>query len=590
MDKTTECLRERCPALFNNGLNRPDIVRFKHTEEASRMLMKHLSASYSRIGVHVDVDMDGLASGWVVSRLLLNSGKLASSKFYINDERVHGITGGIIEAVKLDKIDLLIVVDSSCNNIEELKQLPCDVIVLDHHMLEHENLTGDTGSGRYVIVTNMVDGDDEIPEILGLASVPSTQPQPRRPRRGPYIGLDNLSGFSLSAFGGIEGPSEQTSNSIANFKATPEMSGCMVAYEFIRAFEAIYKPNQALVSDVDSKCHQWVAVSLFTDAIKTINERNQWYISKTIGTYDLDINLSELLRSLDKYSSVLTKSFIMYKLAPAVNSAIRARQAAMALDIMYNRPSDGWQLLNFKEKQLDVLAKLDAAGDRVREFQGAVMYDMGGTVETGNAGYCGVTAAKLLGLRGKSAVAYINIDGVLHGSFRGLHDNIEYLKYFNDALGVELAHGHNAAFGFKMTPQQLVSVLEGVHTAEAAGSKYHIDKVGGIQFVAGNVNECLLGQLPSTGEIHVIANMKEFAQAGGLSEVGTANERTSSREEIYIYAPLDSAEMVGARGRVYRYSILGVQCEAFESLRTPIIRLYPEGNRVYARNVEGLLV
>ena len=58
--------------------------------------------------------------------------------------------------------------------------------------------------------------------------------------------------------------------------------------------------------------YQWAAITLITDVINTLNERNQWYLAKTMCNMEVEHSLSVMLQSINQFKASLDKSYIGY--------------------------------------------------------------------------------------------------------------------------------------------------------------------------------------------------------------------------------------------------------------------------------------
>lgn len=88
-----------------------------------------------KIAILFDTDLDGTASGAIITRYLRNFTN--NIETYIDEGKQHGLIGQDIE--KFFDVDLLIVVDSLDKNEHQYKKLyenKTDVIILDHHAIK----------------------------------------------------------------------------------------------------------------------------------------------------------------------------------------------------------------------------------------------------------------------------------------------------------------------------------------------------------------------------------------------------------------------------------------------------------------------
>src|SRR5574344_275900 len=102
---------------------------------ASRRIIKAIQNN-ERIAIHGDIDCDGVTSLVIMYKYLKNYNVVADILYHQRSEG-HGIK---INEVSED-IDLLIIVDSSTNSVDECKEISknTDIIILDHHEQDKEN-------------------------------------------------------------------------------------------------------------------------------------------------------------------------------------------------------------------------------------------------------------------------------------------------------------------------------------------------------------------------------------------------------------------------------------------------------------------
>lgn len=124
----------------------------ENIDEAKNLLLETMK-SQGKIGIIVDVDVDGFASASILYQYLARNYDQSKLKYFIHTKKQHGI-GDVLSQILKSKIDLLIVPDAGTNDVKECKILQeknIQVIVLDHHQVEEEN--------PYAIVVNNQMGD-----------------------------------------------------------------------------------------------------------------------------------------------------------------------------------------------------------------------------------------------------------------------------------------------------------------------------------------------------------------------------------------------------------------------------------------------
>lgn len=381
----------------------PEIAEFKHSDKAVEILRKHFNQS-KNIAIHCDVDMDGIGSGYIMGKFMGNQTDI-KPLYIINKEKVHGIQQKHADLFATKKIDLLIIVDSSSNELEIIKQFNCDVVVIDHHELGHEELCGKTNSGHdFVIVNNTISNGDI-------------------------------------------------------FQADDKMSCGVVVYELLRLYSRTYEVGKVLEH---LRLFQWAGVTLLTDAILLNTPRNQWYMEKTVHSREIESTLYSLLVSLNKYKILLDRSVINYTIAPVINKAVRAGHSGEALTTVIFNPSDVEKLLIYGKEQDSAVELSVKYAVEQESYIYVNLTDLGI-----NRNYAGVIAGKLCGSKGKNAIVYVVNNGVAEGSFRGRKSAADYRTIIDSFDDTTWAQGHKAAFGFKMTVEKIDAVMNELRVVES---------------------------------------------------------------------------------------------------------------------------
>lgn len=512
--------------VMNKLPPKPGLAWFYNAKEGCELLDKHIMRG-SRIAIHADVDLDGLGSGLIMHKFL-NREMGIRPKMLINKDKCHGI---LEDYAKLP-VDLLIIVDSSSNKADIIRSFPCDVLVIDHHIIDSQlislsDLSGSTKSGSYYIINN---------------TIPNTS----------------------------EG-----------YKADSNYSAGLTVYEFLRCYLAYCAREEWIFRE---RLYQWAVVTLISDIISMDSARNQYYANLTMFSNEIEPSLSEMLLSLSKYNTSVTKSTILYKLAPRINRAIRAGAGAKVLDIMLNNPAS--------------LNKLDADGafkqeqDVALELVGKAVIDNSYVYVdiTGlgvRSAYAGIIASKSLSTYERTAVAFCETDGLCKGSFRGRY-NIDYRTLFQSVCAdtEEFAQGHTTVFGFALKRDNLLQALSLLKDAEAGYKESML-------LTAGPLPEAYRGQ-------YHIPDLALFRKLLILADIGIMNGKLASKEELPIYTA-NSDEVVykkreypqkretstgisksnvidenNKKSEVYDVSLYGISGVAFEPLTSDILEIYIE--------------
>lgn len=479
------------PYVYLNTPPEPEILGIYNLDRGCELLEKH-NTEQSLVVVHSDIDTDGICCTYEYFKYSkwLNNRKTTCPT--INKDRRHGINLEGVQKINAVKPQLVIIVDSSSNEIECLKEFECDVLVIDHHhvTVDKADLQGKTKNGEYVVVTNMIDKS--------------------------YLDND-----------------------------TEHMSGAMVVYAVLKEHNKRYMVGTTFANLL---LEQWVGISLFSDVIPTHNPRNQYFINRLLSDKTLESNLNEIMKSLSIW--VLDKGTINFKIAPYINSTIRAGQSNLALETVLRKPQAFKDLAQFRDAQAAIIADQQECS-YIKETY--VLKDLTHT-EIGR-GYAGLIASKIGDINGRCAFVYVVEDGLCVGSFRGALGNVDYRKRFEDC-GC-FAAGHKGAFGLRIPKADLDAVMS---------KCCKVDYVDDYFISFGYYH----------GGVHHIENVADFKKAGNLVKLAILNARSTGKDELNIIysGPLpDPIE----KGKVFIYDINGLECIAFEplALDSPIV-LYAE--------------
>lgn len=500
--------------------DKPGLAIFRNIDAGLYLLNKHLHSG-AKIAIHGDVDVDGIGSTVIMTRFLEYHG-VKNPVLLINKDKVHGIQDKHVRFFQLKPVDLLIILDSSSNEIDLIKQMNCDVLVIDHHEVLHNDLWGlnNDGNHLHVVINSVLDGLDRSREIDWIKQCSKVKIDDSDLSR--YVGSDN-------------------------------MSCGLVVYEFLRVYCTVFSDVKILENLM---LYQWSAVTLFTDAIDLSCERNQWYISNTLGKFEIEPGLKVMMNNINRFKSVLSKSFISYSFAPLINKAIRAGAGSEALDICVNHPQDVLNLKKYEVIQQEAIDKAIKSG----EIFDKPFICKNVTALGVHKNYCGVIASKLVGSCNKNAAVYVKDGDFAVGSFRGRKRGVDYRGYFESYK--IYAQGHKEAFGFRLNETLLFEIMERLNSIEPKEESNNYISVGNVE--------------PSKmGEYH-IDDFDYFKKQGNLWRLAVANSRTSSSKEISIVTSINNVLLDRIEGKVYYYNVFGMTCKAFEEIKTSYVKIYVE--------------
>lgn len=515
---------------------KPEMCIFNNIVNGIQLLKKHIDNN-SKIVFHTDVDVDGIGTTYIFKRTLENMGS-TNHVLLINKDKVHGIQEKHATYFNApnNKIDLMIITDSSSNEIETIKKFNCDVLCIDHHELLHNDLSGlcNDGIHQYVIINNTISNNNFEQDILWLKT-------------------KNVSAF----------------NNITEYIGTQDMSCGLVVYELLRVYCECFD-NSKLLENL--MLYQWVGVTLITDVINTLNDRNQWYLDKTVFDMNVERTLKTMLTQLNKFKAVLDKSYIEYTFAPTINKAIRAGQSAIALDKVINNPENIMELSKYGDLQEQAVNKTcyilsydSATGIQTKKPKlfntDNIIMDIGEMDVHRN--YSGVIASRLSGENNKNTAVYrLTEDGKCKGSFRGRYKEVDYRKYFADFSPDIYAQGHPPAFGFELSKEQLDAIMSSINTIEPVVEPKPF-------FTLGNMR-------PEEYGVYHICDFNKFKQQGYLWRIATGNSKVTSKDEITIRVKASDVVLSSTKGKLFIYNVFGMECKAFKQLTGNYFDIYIE--------------
>lgn len=328
--------------------------------------------------------------------------------------------------------------------------------------------------------------------------------------------------------------------SCKNVENPEPMSGCGVVYEF---FRRLYK--QMEISN-DTSLAQWVGVSLISDVIDTMTERNQFYVREAFeANVRINSDLRRICADIDPYYRGMYRSYVTYKLAPYINGISRAGFSETLAYVISDNETPKlpeWALAKRDEICIEAIKRSKRLGN-------VVFSNMSGIEDAWR--YSGLAAAKIANETGLATVVFSKEeDGLVRGSFRKGFGTGEFLaeakKYLN-------ANGHNPSFGFRSsTPEGIKSFIKELSTWEKG--------------------------VP-------VAQLTSEDIAGGidLQVVALWNNRVHSADELYITVNPNELTYDRTTGKVSHYKWRAFQVR----LLSPE---FPQPPRLYVENQRGITI
>ena len=561
IDRTDDVLLDKWKTPDITGdieIEKPSLCIFNNTKLAIEMLNKHMTLK-SKIGLHIDVDVDGIGSGYILSRFLYCH-RVNDLVHMINKGKVHGIQDKHVNYVNNNSdIRLMIISDSSCNEIDLIKQFNCDVLVVDHHEILHNDLHGKCNDGihEYVIVNNILENTNFDNDILWLKQ------------------------RNTSAF-----------NNIDKYTGDSKMSCGLVIYELLRVYcECFSTPN--LMENL--MLYQWAGVTLLTDAIQLKTPRNQWYMHMTVHNTNMEHSLKIMQELINRWKVTLDKTYINYSFAPIINKAIRADANKEALQTVIFEPDKITDLNKYKKNQDDAVNKVIYSNyeeiirlkskylnlgwteeETLHELRikgyvtellprrfdtESIMIDISSYNISPN--YTGVIAGRLSGENNKNTACYIvDEDGMAKGSFRGRLIDTDYRKYFEKFSNDIYAQGHAGAFGFRCTIQQLRDIMNSINSIETETDTREYFSVGNMP--------------PEEMGVFHIVSFSDFKKNMYLIRIANGNSKLTSADEVNIKVSARDVVLKEIKGKLFIYDVLGLECKAFKQLAGDYFKVYLE--------------
>lgn len=394
-----------------------DPFEISNMRQAMDMLNKHI-CSNSKLGVLVDVDVDGYCSSSIIYNLVKNQIKHENIIYFIhNKNKSHGLEESIVNEIIDSKINLLIIPDAGCSKNDEIQQLKLvelgmEILILDHHIVECDKIDN-------VVIVN--------------------------PQQDENVSNKNLSGTG-------------------------------VTYKFIQAFCQEYYPDIDHTQYIDLFC-----LSLISDMMDMRDKQNRMYYNVgSTKEYIQNGLIIEYIASKRLEGEYLTIEQLGFSIAPNINSVIRLGDkkerelvfVAMADDrlVKSNKRGNLGQLElatveavrisnNIKSRQ-DKLKKEGASKvlDRIKELNlldnKIIVCDV---TDILSPSLTGLAANTILNEIKRPLLLLRSNDGINYtGSGRNYGIIIEDFKEFCKSTELfEFASGHASAFGVSIKKENL---------------------------------------------------------------------------------------------------------------------------------------
>ena len=131
-------------------------------EKAVKLLDKHISKEWFKIGLVMDNDLDGIMSATLFAKAMQEINVYV--EILIDEGKTHGLTENLMKKIVEEDFTLVVVPDAGSNDILQHKKLEennIDFLIIDHHEVEHKTETFINNSHNVVLNNQLLDINKE---------------------------------------------------------------------------------------------------------------------------------------------------------------------------------------------------------------------------------------------------------------------------------------------------------------------------------------------------------------------------------------------------------------------------------------------
>lgn len=131
-------------------------------EKAVKLLDKHISKEWFKIGLVMDNDLDGIMSASLFAKAMQEINVYV--EILIDEGKTHGLTENLMKKIIEEDFTLVVVPDAGSNDILQHKKLEennIDFLIIDHHEVEHKTETFINNSHNVVLNNQLLDINKE---------------------------------------------------------------------------------------------------------------------------------------------------------------------------------------------------------------------------------------------------------------------------------------------------------------------------------------------------------------------------------------------------------------------------------------------
>lgn len=368
-----------------------------HRGELFEQELKFISENNPKMYIVPDTDVDGILATKIMYDTVITVSDTVPT-VHIFDEKSHGITMAMAYEIIKNGYTYVIILDSSTNNMKELQLLASRgirVLLIDHHKSDFE--LADYPAGVQIFSSEI--------DISSGIKIPYSEAS-----CGLLVAL--YCNFGLHSFG--------------------------------------YK--------MPDLCWLYASITLYSDAMNTLNPFNVMIINYTRNYTKLDNIMSKISGRSDKNP---TRNIITFSINPKINTCLRIGRMDLIyrlffLDITAEEESAICEEINdinssVKEQLREVESTL-----LFYDIMSVTLVDLNEYLNTNIISFKGYLANKISEQTGNTCIAYYVIDGVVHGSVRDSLGRDVY-TIFRDFCE---AGGHPSALGFEIKESYLVELAK----------------------------------------------------------------------------------------------------------------------------------
>lgn len=376
--------RRNLPVRFFNPTiqDKGDAAKLHNIGRAKDLFLSYVKDKEKKITVVADPDIDGIMASTIMYQWIKN---IHNGVKISHHQRNKG--HGVIPE-RINKTDLLIIVDSSSNSIEEVKLIlqqgkAADIIILDHH-----------------------ETDGKINEIPNVVLVNPHQP------------LDKY--------------------------RNKHLSGGLLTFKFLEYCEG-YIDNAMSHQLIDL-----AAISIVSDVMNVAEMENRYYYYE--GTRLIkNKGLATLLYKLNIDCSNINSTDLAFKLNKALNSTLRLQNIILIFKLILYYQSDEdisfvQQIIENIQKRENIENEIISSISILHDSKGVILAQNNySEANSMSNNFNGVIASKMADREGKNVAV---VSKGLRGSGRAYAD-YNFKDYINNS-GYATGAGHQGAFGINI--------------------------------------------------------------------------------------------------------------------------------------------